>query len=113
MEKVPKGVEVMRRERGEDPADHGECLVGFAHGTPPIDAGSSRLTRSSAARPRWASPPKGRRGGAPQLRRVRRPGPPGRIAPGETAAARAPSDAPGPAAVTLARPPGAPAAAAA
>jgi hypothetical protein len=31
VEQVAKGAEVMGRERGEDAADHSECLIGFAH----------------------------------------------------------------------------------
>jgi hypothetical protein len=31
VEQIVKGAEVMGRERGEDAADYGECLIGFAH----------------------------------------------------------------------------------
>ena len=38
VEQIPKGTEVMRRERGENLADHGKRLLGFAHGTSPVAA---------------------------------------------------------------------------
>ena len=33
VQQAPKGVEVVRRERGEHLADHGQRLLGFVHGT--------------------------------------------------------------------------------
>ena len=38
VEQIPKGTEVMCRERGENLADHGKRLLGFAHGTSSVAA---------------------------------------------------------------------------